>query len=345
LSNRPTPSVLPVVDPGWRLGHRPSLDAVRGVAVLLVLAGHFGVLPGSAAAAGVALFFTLSGYLITALLLGELAERGRVDLAAFYARRARRLLPALAMLVAALAATAWIRGGLGSWLGGAWPVALYAGNWAYLAGSLPPDLWHTWSLAIEEQFYILWPAALLLLWRRPTALPWTVLLAVLSAASVLPWLGQMGPDYYGSPERAQELLAGALLAMWAARRGRDWSPRGALALLAAAVLAWACLDDRAAGLGTLALTLPLAVVVAWAASRPRTMAWRPLTGTGRISYGLYLYHYPLVGLAAWPVLLAATYALAGLSWLAVERRFLAGRRPAEPAAARQPTAMIPAGSE
>jgi peptidoglycan/LPS O-acetylase OafA/YrhL len=310
----------------WRLGRRPSLDAVRGIAVLLVLAGHFGMLPENAATTGVALFFTLSGFLITALLLGELADSGRVDMRAFYIRRARRLLPALALLVAGLAAVHAVAGDLASWLPRTWPVALYVGNWGYLAGVLPHDLSHTWSLAIEEQFYLLWPAAFVLLARSGRALVGTVGLIGLSLLVSLPDWPAMGAAYYGSPERAKDLLAGAIVAIACARLGRDLALRPATLAAAAIPIAASAVLPLPGGIATPFLPLACAIVVAWFAAHPSALAWRPLTGTGRISYGLYLYHYPLIGLAAWPVLTAASFALAGMSWIAVERRFLAGRR-------------------
>ena len=310
----------------WRLGHRSSLDAVRGFAVLLVLAGHFHIVDEVAATVGVSLFFVLSGYLITALLLGEWRERGSIDYRRFYLRRAKRLLPALATLLCFLAVAATLRGDLDRWLPGAALAALYVGNWAYLAGMLPHDLGHTWSLAIEEQFYLVWPILLAsLVGRGFLALRLgVVLLIVVSVVLTLPHIGTMGMGYYGSPQRAKELLAGALIAIITVQAGRDLAIPTPVAILAAAFMAWCAVAMDA--LGPLVYAIPAAVIVAWAAANPHALAWKPLSGTGRISYGLYLYHYPLMGIAAPPLLLVGvSYAIALASWLLVERRFLAPR--------------------
>jgi len=298
--------------------------------VLLVLAGHFGLLPESAATVGVSLFFTLSGFLITALLLGEWAQTGEIRIRSFYMRRARRLLPALVLLLVATAIAAAVRGDIATWLPGSIPVLLYVGNWGYLAGVVPLDLGHTWSLAIEEQFYLLWPAALLVLLPRggrtlPLAIVSLIVLSVLSTLSDFP---SMGLAYYGSPQRAKELLAGGLIAALSFHRGRDVVPWTPIAVFAGVVLAFSCLTPWMMELGPLAFVLPTAIIVAWVAGHPRLFAWAPLTGTGRISYGLYLYHYPLVGLAPAFVLVPITFALAMASWILVERRFT--RRRSQP---------------
>ena len=149
--------------------HRPELDGLRGIAILAVLAAHTGV-PGFAdggGGAGVTLFFVLSGYLITSLLLAERDKNGRVDLRAFYVRRALRLLPALAavlvvvvvLLLAGLAPAAAVADtNYAIVIAG---VVAYVANWVAVAGQSIGMLGHTWSLAVEEQFYIVWPAMLL----------------------------------------------------------------------------------------------------------------------------------------------------------------------------------------
>jgi peptidoglycan/LPS O-acetylase OafA/YrhL len=313
---------------GWHLGHRPSLDAVRGVAVLLVLAGHFHLVDEVAATVGVSLFFVLSGYLITALLLGEWGERGRIDYRRFYLRRARRLLPALAVILGVLGVAAAAHGELDRWLPGAALAALYAGNWAFLLGMLPQNLAHTWSLAIEEQFYLVWPILLASL-ARPGFVALRVCVVALIVGSVvltLPHIGTMGMGYYGSPQRAKELLAGALLAIVCVRAGRDLAIPTPVAIFAVGFMAW-CAGAMDA-LGPLVYVMPATVIVAWAAAHPHAFAWKPLTSTGRISYGLYLYHYPLIGIAAPALaLIGVAYALACASWLLVERRFLTAAIP------------------
>src|SRR5271157_2250169 len=149
--------------------HRPELDGLRGIAILAVLGAHTGV-PGFAdggGGAGVTLFFVLSGYLITSLLLAERGRTGRVDLRAFYVRRALRLFPALAavllvvaglLAIGAMPATATANTDYRIVFAG---VVAYVANWVAVAGQSIGMLGHCWSLAVEEQFYILWPTLLL----------------------------------------------------------------------------------------------------------------------------------------------------------------------------------------
>jgi len=163
-----------VRDGGWRLGHRPGLDGLRGVAVALVIAAHActGVFPSHRPLAegvlrgggivGVQLFFVLSGFLITRLLLEELDASGSIRLGAFYGRRVRRLLPALVALCVIYVAVAWIAGRPNSpAAGSAITALLYVENFARWV-PIDQDGWlgHTWSLAVEEQFYLAWPALL-----------------------------------------------------------------------------------------------------------------------------------------------------------------------------------------
>ena len=147
------------------LTYRPELDGLRGIAVLLVIGGHL-LVPGMGGGAhvGVTIFFVLSGYLITSVL------REKHDLAAFYVRRARRLLPALLVWVLALTLAGVITAR------DALPPLLYVANWAAVGGGLSTPLAHTWSLATEEQFYLLWPLVLIAM-RRPVGLLVFVILA------------------------------------------------------------------------------------------------------------------------------------------------------------------------
>ena len=221
--------------------YQPALDGVRALAVIAVLLFHGGVSWMTGGYLGVSVFFTLSGFLITSLLVRETATTGRVDAGRFYARRARRLLPASLLCIAAvclLAAGGAFKGvsGLRSDVLGA---LLQVFNWVKLgsgqsyadlttaASGLRRPLDHYWSLSIEEQFYWVWPVAVLGLLRLARRRPrWTLLrslivLYVLTAlaAPIIAW--QWGPDaaYWATPARASEMVAGALLAVW-------WSARG-----------------------------------------------------------------------------------------------------------------------
>jgi peptidoglycan/LPS O-acetylase OafA/YrhL len=330
---------------GWRLGHRPSLDALRGIAILLVLLGHFGV-PWLQAGGtvGVSLFFSLSGYLITGLLLGERAETGRINLRAFYIRRARRLLPALAVLLVAVGAWAAATGRLALWLPDAASVSLYIGNWWWLAGHDLTGLAHTWSLAVEEQFYIVWPVALLVLGRR--AIPGALVAVAVSFVITALVLPDVPRSVYGSDVRVKDLMLGALVALVSMRQGHDLTIPTSAAVLAAVLLAFVATHVMPEARPFLP-AVPCAVLVAWFAARPTFAAWRPLTFTGRISYGLYLYHYPLDkgpfavfdGLSLWPrlaALMATSYAAAAASWFAWERHWIRGRSRGDDARSSRP---------
>jgi peptidoglycan/LPS O-acetylase OafA/YrhL len=236
------------------------------------------------------------------------------------------------LLLVAMGAIAFANGELGDWVPRTVPVLLYVENWAYLVGYFNQELAHTWSLSIEEQFYLVWPLLLLVLARTRWLLVGTIGLVAGSVLVTLPDFPGMGVAYYGSPERAKELLAGCLVAIVAFRIGRDLRPWTPIAALAGAILLASCFVPGMGHIGTLVYFVPAAVVVAWAAAHPTFAAWRPVTGTGRISYGLYLYHYPLIGLAAWPVLMAATFAFAVASWFLVERPMVRRRPVTDPQA-------------
>ncbi|MFI5956674.1 acyltransferase family protein [Cryptosporangium sp. NPDC051539] len=341
-----------------RLAHRPALDGLRAIAVVVVLLFHGGVswLPGGWL--GVDAFFVLSGYLITTLLLAEHERTGRIRLAAFWGRRARRLLPALLAMVTAVT-------GCAHWLvapeeqlplrGDALAALSYVANWrmldrgdgyAVLTAS-PSPLQHTWSLALEEQFYLLWPliaGAALIRWRGRGLLLGTLAAAAASAtAMALLHVPGAEPDraYYGSDTRAFGLLVGCALALvLSAQRYRPvhaaprrWSPSVLIALgtLAAALL---LLDDAGPALyrgGLVAVVLAVAVVIGAAERRPdgplaAVLSAGPLPALGRVSYELYLWHWPVflaldaerTGLSGVP-LLAARCALTGVLAVATYR--------------------------
>ena len=228
--------------------HLPALNGLRGVAVIGVVAYHLQLGWAKGGYLGVDLFFVLSGFLITTLLLEEWVGSGRISLAAFWGRRARRLLPALFLVVAALAlylVCNAVFGGPGAnglidlsgLRGDAIATLLYVNNWhliyahqSYFAQfSTPSPLQHTWSLAIEEQFYLVWPLVLLVLlrygrrgWRR-VGVTVTVALGV-GSSILMAVLFHPGVDpsrlYYGTDTRLFDLMAGATLAFLAASRGQ-----------------------------------------------------------------------------------------------------------------------------
>ncbi len=226
-----------------RSGQRymPGLDGLRALAVLAVIAYHeqFGWAPGGML--GVGVFFTLSGYLITDLLLGQWVEHGRLNLGDFWLRRGRRLLPALFVMLAVVTAWATVASPsrLASLRGAVAAAATYSSNWYYIAThssyfarfAPPGPLDHLWSLAVEEQFYLVWPWLLLagvccLRSRRASAVRWLALptLALAAGSAVLMlMLYHPGYDptrvYEGSDTRACGLLVGAALAMvWPSRQ-------------------------------------------------------------------------------------------------------------------------------
>ena len=350
-----------------RTGQRylPGLDGLRALAVLAVIAYHeqLGWAPGGLL--GVAVFFTLSGYLITDLLLGQWSACGRLQLADFWLRRARRLLPALFVMLAAV--TAWVtlmdRTRLAGLRGAVAAAATYSSNWyliaadqSYFARFAPPSpLDHLWSLAVEEQFYLLWPWLLLLglcclRTRRAGALRWlalpTLALAAASATAMF-LLYHPGLDptrvYEGTDTRAFGLFIGAALAMvWPsrrlaapARRARvllDGAGFAGLAVIALMIWRVGQYSPFAYRGGLVVLSLAAAAVTAGAAAPGSlvglTLGWRPLRWIGVRSYGIYLWHYPVIVLTSPPdagedlpraaVQIAASVILAALSWRFVE---------------------------
>ena len=322
-------------DQSWRLGHRPALDAVRGLAILLVLIGHARV-PGLAGAGpvGVRLFFCLSGFLITALLLEELARSGRIRFAAFYARRVRRLMPALlastALVALASLAIPWVASGQD-----VLATLLYVGNWYLIATGSLGALVGTWSLAVEEQFYLVWPVCLLIAVRAGRR--WAVLvMGVALAGSLLSrWLSwRQDPESlrlsYGTDMQIDALMAGALIA--AALCGRVvsfragwWALPAVLGLLIAASRDGAGFQLTMAGW---ALASSAALVTSAALAAGSRGSWAGLGWLGRRSYGIYLYHAPVavaldVMAPGWPPWLRAACILGvGLPLAALSWRFL-----------------------
>ncbi len=343
-----------------RIRHVPALDGLRGAAVAGVLLYHGGYLTGGYL--GVDLFFVLSGYLITAILLTEHRRTGRISLGAFWGRRARRLLPALIAVLLAVSAYALILANardLGGIRADGLSTLFYVANWhTILAGTsywastgAPSPLQHTWSLAIEEQFYVVWPLVLIVLLRRGTTR--TVLRVALglaaASAGLMVVLSLAGTDentlYLGTHTRAAAILLGAALATWQSRRRPTHDPTRKAALDAASLAAltllaatWATVDIRSHLLyrgGLIACGVAVTVILA-ACTHPdrlllgRAFAWGPLRRLGLISYGIYLWSWPLFrvltpertgidGLPLFGVQVAATLVVSALSYVLIEQ--------------------------
>jgi peptidoglycan/LPS O-acetylase OafA/YrhL len=365
------------------LRYMPALDGLRGLAVLGVIAFHAGHLTGGYL--GVDLFFVLSGFLITSLLLVEHSDTATVALGHFWARRARRLLPAVFLVLGfvALYALVWATPvELDAIRGDGLATLLYVANWHAIAAngsywamfSEPSPLQHTWSLAIEEQFYLLWPFVVvaLIVWlrRSPKLLFWVCVggAAASAASLVVRYVPGSDPSrlYYGTDTRIAAILLGAALGC----AGHVWGPvrssRARMGLEAAGLagvgfLAWAwfTVDGQAAILyrgGLLACGIAATAVIA-AASHPeagpiaRVLGWAPLVAAGIISYGLYLWHWPIFVLVSpertgWsePVVLAVrlalTVAVAYASYRLVERPIRHGALTGWPARVAAPAAAV-----
>jgi peptidoglycan/LPS O-acetylase OafA/YrhL len=316
----------PATTRGPHLAYRPGLDGLRAIAVAAVFLYHSRIdwLPGGFL--GVDLFFVLSGYLITSLLLVEWEARNRIDLRRFWLRRARRLLPALVVVVlgSLILAAIFARGDLAKTRGDAVSSLLYYTNWHLIIANHsyfvrmgnPSLLQHLWSLAIEEQFYLLWPLllvpALVLIGRK--RLPMLVIAGVAASATLMWLLYNPGGDpsrvYYGTDTRAFLLLMGILLALvWPAierlRRGLPLLELLGVSALVGAVLLFLRMEDFNPTLyrgGDLAAAFCFVVLIA-AVAHPKTgigqaLGVTPLRWVGERSYGIYLWHWPIILLMA-----------------------------------------------
>lgn len=280
------------------MGYIPQLDGLRAVAVGAVMVGHAWphVVPGGGV--GVSVFFALSGYLITSLLIAERVRHGRIDYPRFYGRRFVRLVPALVLMVAVTVAV------LRPPWGNVAAALLYYANWWRIAGHEMHELGHTWSLAIEEQFYLVWPlilAAAYAVWRV-RGVAWAAL--GLSVVSIL-IRASIGDDTYrmynGLDTRMDSLLSGALVAAGLRLRPAlvekvcRWVAVPSLVVLSAQTF-WGMVGGYQLGQGVQAWAC--AALVGWLVTSPgswgaRALSWTPLVWLGLISYGLYLWHFPV----------------------------------------------------
>lgn len=307
-----------------RSGHLPALDGLRAVAVVLVVLFHSGLGLARNGFVGVDVFFVLSGFLITRLLLEELALTSTLRLRTFYARRIRRLLPAAMVVAAGVVAIALVIDPVArrlSLVGDAQASSLYVANWHFLLTSreyfgpavdVSPFL-HFWSLAIEEQFYVLYPLVLMVVWklarRRVGALIAMLTGLAVAGAVVQVVVGASDPTraYFGTDTRAYQLLAGAVLAAFlrlhvpstrtAARRalGTDLAAAVLVAALVVLALPVATLDVWARGLMATVVAVGLVATCARGTSRAVRLAGHGIPAyVGRLSYGIYLWHWPLI---------------------------------------------------
>ena len=342
--------------------HIAALDGLRGLAVVAVLFFHAGKLQGGFL--GVDLFFALSGFLITSLLLAEVESRGRIDVLAFWGRRFRRLLPAVLLLLVAVTVVTTIVASVperaATLSDGPWAQA-YVANWHAIAGhrdywasfDLPRMFGHLWSLAIEEQFYLIWPVVVALIAIRSRHAHRAVMIvcvvtSLLSLGLMIALFDPADPTrvYIGTDTRASSLLLGALFAA-APMRKAAVAIASRLAggfsivvgvIVAAIGLSWFLIDGPSSTWlfrgGLFVHSLCSAVLVAACAARPaatasRWLGWAPLRVTGVLSYSLYLWHWPMyallseqrTGLSGWTLLslrIAASFAAAAISKVAVE---------------------------
>lgn len=343
--------------------YMPGLDGLRALAVFAVIAYHLNLKWAPGGLLGVCMFFVLSGYLITDLLAVQWSLTGCIDLKDFWLRRARRLLPALFVMLTGV--LVWLTLFAPNRLTSLWEDALaavfYVSNWwlifhqvSYFASFGPPSpLGHLWSLAVEEQFYLIWP---LLLWLglryvpRRGRLVVLILAGVLASGIAMALIYQPGTDpsrvYYGTDTRAFALLIGAALALvWPSRElsaalssGFHWALDlvGGAGLLVVLLMIWQTNEYESflyQG-GLLIFSLAAAIVVAVlahpASCLGRFFGRQPFRWLGVRSYGIYLWHYPVIALTS-PVVntggfdimlalqqLAASVILAALSWYFIE---------------------------
>lgn len=350
---------LDPIAPERPASYRPEVDGLRAIAVAVVIFYHAGFAGFGGGYVGVDVFFVISGYLITGLLVADLAA-GRFSIRRFYERRARRIFPALFLVMLCCIPFAWAcltPGQLDKFFESMVAVALFVSNLYFRSNinyfgasteTLP--LVHAWSLSVEEQFYVVYPLLLLIVWRwRRASLSWLLVSFALVSLAACLWLETREPtlNFFSAPTRAWELLLGALIALerdkllasrWGGAAWREvWSVVG-LALILWAVFLY---DSGTPFPGRFAVPPVLGSALVLCFCSPgtylgRVLASRAFVAVGLMSYSAYLWHQPIFAFAlsasighptkaVYVVLIALTAALSYLSWRYVERPF---RQPA-----------------
>ncbi len=338
--------------------YRPDIDGLRAVAVLPVVFYHAGLAGFSGGFVGVDVFFVISGYLISRIIHDEMLQR-RFSILFFYERRARRILPALFVVIAANFLAGWILLSPGDYDAMAWSAAsvlvflsnvwFWQNSGGYFDGAtdyLP--LLHTWSLAVEEQFYILFPLMLLVLvrWGRSTTLVVTVTMVAASLA-LAGWATPRMPSasFYLLPTRLWEMGAGSVLALGLAPQSAPRWLREAAGLLGLGAILYAVTIYNSATvfpgfsalLPVLGATLLIWVGLAGGSLAGQLLSWRPLVFVGLLSYSMYLWHWPIMSFArnrlltielppVWQLsTILLSLVMAWASWRFVERPFRSKR--------------------
>lgn len=308
-------------------GFRPDVEGMRAIAVLLVMAFHAGLPFVTGGFIGVDVFFVISGFLITGLLLKEVEQTGRVDYRRFYARRIKRLLPASTVVLVAIALASWLWQPDGLWpdvSGEIKAATLFVANWEFAAkatdyfaaNSAESPVQHFWSLSVEEQFYLFWPTLLVVFagFRLFKSLEVRHRLLVGMIGVFVPSLAyswylagvEASRAYFVTTTRVWELALGGIVVLTMPR----WRklPSEFLRLLAWAGLSmvivagiWYTIETPFPGLMALLPTVGAALLVGAPTNGPGTatelLSWRPLVWIGGLSYSLYLWHWPLAVLA------------------------------------------------
>jgi peptidoglycan/LPS O-acetylase OafA/YrhL len=339
--------------------HRREIDGLRALAILPVLFYHAGFGAVDGGFFGVDIFFVISGFLITGIIVNELHTRNKFSIVGFYERRARRIMPALFTVMFTMIPVAWFlmfTEQYKTFVESLTSINFFVSNYFFLgkSGYFDPNIdlnpmLHTWSLAIEEQFYLFFPLILWALWRVVKERYWIPLLSVIAVASLIwanvNWYNDPTNTFYLLQFRAWELIAGAVAAIHLSKREKPYSKQLAslfgLGLIALAIVGpWRLVGKELSdfphpGLITLIPVVGTVLVLLFAGAGTlanRFLSWKLFVGVGLISYSAYLWHQPIFAFfrisqlhepAAWAFLplIALTLVLAGLTWKFIENPF------------------------